>query len=232
MRRFSSPRARRPAVTVALALAGMAVAGLGCGADEGRPIPARSAKDIVARLDEVERRVDARACNDVREDSLPAIQQEIDDLPSNVDADVRSTLADGLGRLDELIEAECVEPPKPAPQEPTPEPEPEPQPDPIPTPEPEPEPEPEPTEPDPPPEPDPGGGGGGGGDDGGGGGDGGGGDNGGGDNGGGGGSDGDGGGGDSGAVPPVGGGTGPTGGTSDPGATGRMALGATRGKLA
>ncbi len=229
MRRFSSPRARRPAVTVALALAGIAVAGVGCGGEEGRPIPARSAQDIVARLDEVERRVDARECKDVREESLPAIEREIDDLPSNVDADVRTTLADGLGRLDELIEAECVEPPKPAPLEPTPEPEPEPQPDPIPTPEPEPEPAPEPAEPDPPPEPDPGGGGGGGGDDGGGSG------GSGGDGGGGGGSDGgdgDDAGGDSGAVPPLGGGTGPTGGTSDPGATGRTALRATRETLA
>ena len=213
MRRFSSPRARRPAVTVALALAGIAVAGVGCDADEGRPIPASSAQDIVARLDEVERRVDARECKDVREESLPAIEREIDDLPSNVDADVRTTLADGLGRLDELIEAECVEPPKAAPLEPTPEPEPVPQPDPIPTPEPEPEPEPEPTEPAVPTAPDPGGDGG---DDGGGGG--GGSDGGGGENGGGGGSDGDDGGGKSGAVPPGGGGTRPTEGTA-PGAT-------------
>ena len=116
MRSLSSSRARRAAVGVALTLAGIVVAVAGCGEDEGRPIPTRAARDIVAGLDEVERRVDSRDCNDVRDDSLPAVRQEIEDLPASVDADVRTTLEDGLGRLDELVEAECVEPPEPAPE--------------------------------------------------------------------------------------------------------------------
>ena len=209
MRFLPSPRTRRPALAVGLTLAGIAVTGAGCGQDEGRPIPTGAARDLVARFDEVKRRVDARACNDVREDSLPAIQKEIDGLPANVDKDVRSTLEDGVGRLKELIEADCVEPPKAAPQETTtPEPDPQPQEDPTPTPDPEPEPTPEPDpEPTPTPEPDPGGGGSNGGGNGGGGGD----------SGGGNGKDG---GGDSGAAPPDGGGTDPTGGTTDPGSTG------------
>jgi len=135
MRFLPSPRTRRPALAVGLTLAGIAVTGAGCGQDEGRPIPTGAARDLVARFDEVKRRVDARACNDVREDSLPAIQKEIDGLPANVDKDVRSTLEDGVGRLKELIEADCVEPPKAAPQETT---TPEPDPEPTPTPEPDP----------------------------------------------------------------------------------------------
>jgi hypothetical protein len=217
MKFVHSTRARRPALAVVLALGGLAAAGVGCGEDEGRPIPAGQARDIVARLDEVERRVDARACNDVRDDSLPAIQQSLDDLPSNVDQDVRSTLEDGVGRLTELIEAECVEPPAPVQEETTtPEPDPEPQSDPTPTPDP---------EPDPAPKPDPAPDSGGSGSDGGG-------DSGGGDSGddSSGGSDGGGaddGGGDSGSLPPDGGdGTDPTGGT-DPGSTGGTTPGAT-----
>ncbi len=153
MRCLPSPRARRAAAGVALSLSGIVVAAAGCGEDEGRPIPTRTAREIVAGLDEVERRVDARDCNDVRDDSLPAVRKEIEGLPANVDADVRRTLEDGLGRLDELVKAECVEPPEPQ-VDPTPKPEPKPEPE--PTPEPTPAPEPEPTpEPEPKPEPEP-----------------------------------------------------------------------------
>ena len=144
---------------VAVAGAGMLA---GCGQDQGDPIPQRSARTIVQRLNEVERRIDAgNACNDIREDSLPALKREVRRLPRRVDKDVRTTLHDGLGRLTELVEAECVEPREPGP-EPDPEPEPEPEPQiQVPT-----TPEPEPYYPETPQVPD--GGGGDGGDDGGG----------------------------------------------------------------
>ncbi len=216
MRPLFLPRARRPAPAVAATLVGAALAGAGCGQEaEGRPIPTRTARDIVARLDEVQRRVDASACNDVRDDSLPALQQEIDGLPRSVDEDVRTTLEDGLGRLEELVQAECDEPSEATPAESTPTPDPEPQIDPTPSPEPDTT-----TEPSTPTTPDTGGdsgtGGGSGtgngtGNDGNGSGSG----SGGGDDAGGG--DDTGGGGDSGSLPPDDGSTGSTGGHADPG---------------
>ena len=166
MRPYPRPRRRGPALLVSVAVAGAGMLA-GCGEEEGEPIPTRSARTIVKRLDEVERRIDAgNACNDIREDSLPALRREVARLSKRTDEDVRTTLEDGIGRLAELVEAECVEPRERDP-EPEPEPEPEPQPEiEIPT-TPEPQPEPVPDYPDIPQTPD-GGGGGGGGDDGGG----------------------------------------------------------------
>jgi hypothetical protein len=166
------PRAgvRRATLAAALAAGALSVVA-GCGKEEGRPIPASAANDIIARLDEVERRVAANACNDVRQDSLPALEQEIANLPARVDANVRSTLENGLGRLTELVEAECVEPQTQPPAETVPDVAPA-EPEPTPSPEPQPEPQPEPDDvPTPTPDGDGGngnGGGGGGGSDGGG----------------------------------------------------------------
>jgi hypothetical protein len=152
MRLLLHARARRGAVAAVLAV-GVALVVAACGQDEGRPIPATAARDIVARLDEVERRVAANACNDVRSDSLPALEQQVAGLPKGVDPNVRSTLENGLGRLTELVEAECVEPqtqppvdttPDIAPAEPETTPTPEPQPDPDPQPQPDPDPQPQP----------------------------------------------------------------------------------------
>lgn len=169
----ASPRQRWPGLALAATLGGIALAGVGCGQDEGRKIPASSARQIVAQLDEVESGAAGGACSKVRNDSLPSLRREIEDLPENVEEDVRTTLDDGLGRLQELVRAECVEP-APAPEPITPTPTPTPQPEPEPTPAPEPTPEPDPTpKPEPTPEPDPtpdGGNGNGGGKDGGGGG--------------------------------------------------------------
>jgi hypothetical protein len=140
MRFLRHALARRGTLAAVLSVASVVVAA-GCGGDEGRPIPASTARDIVARLDEVERRVAANACNDVRSDSLPALEQQVAGLPGGVDPNVRSTLENGLGRLRELVEAECVEPqtqppvdtiPDIAPAEPEPTPTPEPQPEPQP----------------------------------------------------------------------------------------------------
>ena len=55
------------------------------------------------RLDEVQRRYDEGtendnpgACEDIIDDSFPAIQQQIENLPSSVDQEVRDALVEGL----------------------------------------------------------------------------------------------------------------------------------------
>ena len=56
MKFVPSRRATRPTLATALALAGVAAAGVGCGEDEGRPIPASQARDLVGTRDhEIER---------------------------------------------------------------------------------------------------------------------------------------------------------------------------------
>jgi hypothetical protein len=163
MRSTRRPRRVSPALAAVLAAAALGLAA-GCGGEEAAPIPTRSARDIVTRLDEVERRVAADACNDVRQDSLPALEREVGELPERVDPAIRSTLEDGLGRLEELVQAECEEPAEEPAPEPDPAPEPTPQPETPIEPEPTPEPQlPEPTVPDTPQVPDGGGGDGGGG---------------------------------------------------------------------
>jgi hypothetical protein len=103
-----SPRARRRlALTGALAaVTTLVLAGCG-GQDQGQPIPTSTAQNILSRLDEVGRRVDARSCNSARDDSLPALRREVDGLPDNVDQRVRATLDDGVGRLGELVGTQC-----------------------------------------------------------------------------------------------------------------------------
>jgi hypothetical protein len=139
-------RARGIVRSVAAGLGAAAALAAGCGESEGRPIPSGGAQDIVAALEDVQQGVDASACTNVRQSSLPQLQDEVDDLPSSVDRDVRTTLEDGVGRLEELVRAECQEPAEPAPT--TPEPDVTPEPDPQPEPTPEPDPTPQPTEPD------------------------------------------------------------------------------------
>ena len=124
-----STRPRR-GLALAGALGAVALGALaGCGGqEESRPIPVGTATDILARLDEVERRVDAQACNDIREDSLPALRRQVDGLPERVDKQVKTTLVDGIGRLEELVNSECRRRPRRRPSEPTVTPTPQPQP--------------------------------------------------------------------------------------------------------
>jgi hypothetical protein len=117
------PRAKR---TLILALAAGLAAG--CGSDdeqEGDPIPRQAAVDLEARLDEVERRMDAGggACADIQNDTLPAVNSIVASLPEDVDADVRDSLEQSFQRLFDLTEEQCDEQKG---QEPAPAPEPEP----------------------------------------------------------------------------------------------------------
>jgi hypothetical protein len=97
----------RLALSRALAAVALGLLASCGGQDQGRPIPAATARDIAARLDEVGRRVDAEACNDIREDSLPALRRQVDGLPERVDDQVKTTLDDGIGHLEELVDSEC-----------------------------------------------------------------------------------------------------------------------------
>jgi hypothetical protein len=121
------------------AIAACSAAGLGaCGSSDepkGKPLPSASVSQLQQRLDEIERRYqdavdngNVGACNDIGDDSLPAVEDVIASLPDNVDTDLRDALEQSFDRLRELTEQECadVEPepepePEPVPEEPVPE---------------------------------------------------------------------------------------------------------------
>jgi hypothetical protein len=98
------------------AAAGLALLALlaGCGGDdEGKPIPAAQADALQAQLDGIEGRLDAGsagACRDVVEGddtNVKAVQDQIDALPADVDADVRDALQRSFDRLFQLVNDEC-----------------------------------------------------------------------------------------------------------------------------
>jgi hypothetical protein len=119
-------------ITGFLALAACVVAA-GCGSDdEGEGIPANIAQQMEDRLEEIQRRFEfgGGACADIQNDSLPAVEDLINSLPEDVDADVRQALTDGFERLFVLTNEQCEEPqtqtepdtapePVPVPTEPT-----------------------------------------------------------------------------------------------------------------
>ncbi len=98
--------------TLLIAAVGGALAVLsGCGDDdEGAPIPAANAQELDRLLDQVNDRIEARnACGDIREESLPALQTQLDQLPSDLDSNTRQTLEDGVAHLEDLVDEQCGE---------------------------------------------------------------------------------------------------------------------------
>jgi hypothetical protein len=95
-----------PAVLAALALGA-------CGSDdEGEPIPQASVAEIDRQLDNIRGQIEngsVGACDDIDDDTFPALQAAASDVPPEVDADVRDALQSSVDRLRELIDQECGE---------------------------------------------------------------------------------------------------------------------------
>jgi hypothetical protein len=118
----SSARRYLAALTLGAAL----LASTGCGSSdkkEGKPLPSAAVATLNQRLDEVQRRYDVAthqnkpgACDDIENDSYKAIDTTVQDLPDDVDADVRKALEESISRLQDLTREGCSnvkeEPPK------------------------------------------------------------------------------------------------------------------------
>ena len=104
------------------ALAALALAG--CGGDDGGDIPKRPSERLRNSLAEVKSALQRDDC-DAAARRLSTVDARVEDLPDDVDDDVRQTIEDGVDELRGMVEAECVGRPEP---EPEPEPE-EPPPD-------------------------------------------------------------------------------------------------------
>jgi hypothetical protein len=124
--------------TITAIAAGLAALAVGCGDEQGNPIPATYREQLESRLTEAENRLEngsEGACNDILSDTEPAVSGVLASLPSNVDADARQRLDDGFDRLWQLVARECEQlrpeqietettpepPPPPPPEETAPE---------------------------------------------------------------------------------------------------------------
>jgi hypothetical protein len=92
------------------------VAAAGCGSDDegGKQIPATTAAALKGQLDNVQARLDngtEGACKDILEGTngpnRAAVQQLLDGLPNNVDADVRQATQESFDNLWSLVESRC-----------------------------------------------------------------------------------------------------------------------------
>jgi hypothetical protein len=104
-------RAANTRVLAAAATALVVVAFAGCGGNEekeGPQIPRAEAAALINRLEEAQRRSDPFRCNDLQKDTIPALERQLKALPDNVDADVRSTVEDGIAHLSQLVDEECA----------------------------------------------------------------------------------------------------------------------------
>ncbi|MFL5910022.1 MAG: hypothetical protein ACJ768_05570 [Gaiellaceae bacterium] len=100
-------RVRQPVVLALAAALLLPVAGCGSSDKKGDPIAKADADQIVARLQEAKRRASPLRCNDLRRDTIPALQDQVASLPTTVDADVRQTLSDGVNHLNDLVNQDC-----------------------------------------------------------------------------------------------------------------------------
>jgi hypothetical protein len=80
----------------------------GCGGDDGT-IPADRADQLTARLTEVENGVAAGQCEGARA-SADLFVTQVDQLPAEVDDEVKDALRQGGARLQELATEQCEEP--------------------------------------------------------------------------------------------------------------------------
>jgi hypothetical protein len=116
--------------TTRLLALGACLVAAGCGSEEGAGIPSESAAALQGQLDSIQSRFESPggvACADIAGGDDPnttVVQENLEALPDDVDADVRDALTQSFDHLFELVEEQCQEAeqePEPVPVEPAPE---------------------------------------------------------------------------------------------------------------
>ena len=101
----------RVLIPVAALLAGAACAlAVGCGddGDDAALIPPRQADAMIEQLDAIERSVRRGRCANV-DTEIAALQTQVNDLSSRVDAGLRARLQEGVDNLATIAPDECFE---------------------------------------------------------------------------------------------------------------------------
>jgi outer membrane biosynthesis protein TonB len=94
---------------ISLLVATFALAACG-GDDRGQGIPQNTASSLLSELAAVQNRLDqgsVGACEDVIDESVPAIQKKLDSLPEKTDSELRTALEDSFTKLRTLSEQTC-----------------------------------------------------------------------------------------------------------------------------
>jgi hypothetical protein len=98
-----------------LAASLLALAGCG-GSDEpeGAKLPSSAVAELNQRLTEIQRRYDDAkqndnpgACDDIQQDSFPAVSRTIDGLPEDVDGKLRDAVTESFANLQRLTDEGC-----------------------------------------------------------------------------------------------------------------------------
>jgi type VI secretion system secreted protein VgrG len=98
---------------LAAIVCGVALLAAGCGSShKGKQLPSSSVAQLKASLDSIQRRFTQGdgACQDITEGNdtdVSAVRTKIDNLPSNVDKDVRDALQESFNNLFQLVKDEC-----------------------------------------------------------------------------------------------------------------------------
>jgi outer membrane biosynthesis protein TonB len=96
-------------LALTLLLATLALAACG-GDDKGKGLPSTTASQLLSELNAVQNRIDqgsVGACEDVLNESVPALQKEVDGLPDDTDAGLRTALDDSVSNLRSVTEQDC-----------------------------------------------------------------------------------------------------------------------------
>jgi hypothetical protein len=112
MRPLASIAAMQGPKPILILLCLLASAGLasGCGDEEPKPsIPLQNATTLVSTLQEIQDNVDAGSCL-IAADKVQEFQDELSQLPSDVNNDVLDALQRGALSLGDLIEEDCDQP--------------------------------------------------------------------------------------------------------------------------
>ena len=97
-------------------LAAMAVAG--CGDEEGNQIPSDQSRALREALGDVKGALREPDCNALRDTLVPAVETQVQNLPDDIDEDVRQTLQNAIEELRSLVADECAEATEPEPTTP------------------------------------------------------------------------------------------------------------------
>jgi hypothetical protein len=108
----------RPRQLLCLCLLAALLGAAGCGSSgndsKGAKLPASAVAELNQRLNEIQRRYqDARqndnagACKDIQDDSFSAISKTIDNLPEDVDGQLRDAVTQSFANLQQLTQDGC-----------------------------------------------------------------------------------------------------------------------------
>ena len=103
----ASSNARRALLCLAIALP-LGLAGCGSNEEGGAEIPQESADAMLASVSTIRQATASRQCEDAQA-ATNELRDQVDALPTQTDDEITEALGQMVSRLDEELDAECVE---------------------------------------------------------------------------------------------------------------------------